>query len=120
MKLNPVGGLARYARSFYELIGNRRKFARVPMPGTIFVTCKGTVIDTTHVSSCVDISRRGIGVDCPESLPVNGFVLVHSEEHGPRRMAQVRYCAQRGDRYRVGLEFTADPQSPASDGHGTR
>jgi hypothetical protein len=105
-----VGGVVRYARSFYNLLGNRRKFERVPLSGPITVTCKGFVVDTTQVSSCVDMSRRGIGIECPEPLAVDGVVQVHSEDHGPRRHARVRYCIQRGDRYRVGLEFIAEPQ----------
>lgn len=104
------GGITPYARSFYHLIGNRRKFERVPFSGTIFVTCKGSGVETTHASSCVDISPRGIGVECPEALTVDGFVQVHSDDHGPRRLARVRYCLQRGESYRVGLEFTAELQ----------
>jgi hypothetical protein len=110
VKLNPMGGLVRYARSFYELLGNRRKFERVPMSGTIFITCKGAVVDTTHVCSCVDISPRGIAVDCPEPLTVDGFFQLHSEERGPRRVARVRYCIARDGRHRIGLEFSAEPQ----------
>src|SRR6516165_6649469 len=96
----PVGGLARYARSFYELLGNRRKFERTPMSGTIFVTCKGSVVDTTQSASCVDISPRGIAIDCSELLTKDWVVQLHSENHGPRRLARVCYCLQRGDRYR--------------------
>jgi hypothetical protein len=105
-----VGGITRYARSFYNLLGNRRKFERVPFSGTIFVTCRGSVVETAHVSPCVDISPRGIGVECPEPLTVDGFVQVHSDDHGPRRLARVRYCLHRGESYRVGLEFVAELQ----------
>jgi hypothetical protein len=104
------GGITRYARSFYNLLGNRRGFERVPFSGTIFVTCKGSVLDTTHVSSCVDISPHGIGVKCPEPLTVDEFVQVHSDDQGPRRLARVRYCFRRGENYRVGLEFVAQLQ----------
>jgi hypothetical protein len=108
LKRHPVGGLARYARSFYELLGNRRKFERTPLCGVVFITCKGTVIDTTHASTCLDISRRGMGIECPEALTVDGFVQVSSEEHGPQRLAKVRYCIPRDDRFRVGLMFIAE------------
>ena len=80
------------------------------MSGTVWVTCKGSVLDTTHVSSCVDISPRGVGLDCPEPLEVNAYVHLHSEEYGPKRLARVRYCLQNGDRCRVGLEFISEPQ----------
>jgi hypothetical protein len=108
VKRIPVGGLARYARTFYNLLGNRRKFERIPISGSILVTGKGYVVDTTYLSSCVDISPRGIGIEYPEALAVDGIVQVHSEDYGPRRLARVRYCIQRGDRYRVGLEFIAE------------
>jgi hypothetical protein len=110
LKRIAVDGITRYARSFYILLGNRRKFERVPFSGTIFVTCKGFVVDTTHVCSFVDISPRGIGVECPEPLTVDEFVEVHADDHGPRRRARVCYCLQRGERHRVGLEFVARPQ----------
>jgi hypothetical protein len=104
----PINSLARYARSFYELLGNRRKFERRPMSGTVFITCKGSVLDNTQVASCVGVSPRGMAVDCPESLPNDRVVQLHSEDHGPRLLARVRYCIQRCDHYRVGLEFVGD------------
>lgn len=110
LKRFPVGGVVRCARSFYQLLGNRRKFERAPVSGTIFLTTKGTVIDTTRICSCADISPRGMGVDCPESLPVDSFVFVHSEEEGPRRLARVRHAQPRGTSHRIGLEFVAEPQ----------
>jgi hypothetical protein len=110
MKRILVGGLARYAQSFYGLLGNRRKFKRAPMSGSVLVTRKGVVVDITHVSSCVDISKRGIGIECPDILAVDGVVQVQSKHFGPRRLARVRYCIRLGDRYRVGLEFIAETQ----------
>jgi hypothetical protein len=110
VKRLPVGGLARYARSFYERVGNRRKFERTPMSGTIFVTCKGSVVDTTQSASCVDISPCGIAIECSELLSKDWVVQLHSEDHGPRRLARVRYSIHSGDRYRVGLEFIEEPQ----------
>jgi hypothetical protein len=40
VKVILLGGLARRAQSFYELLGNRRKFERAPVSGKIFVTWK--------------------------------------------------------------------------------
>jgi hypothetical protein len=110
VKVILIDGLARYAQSFYELIGNRRKFERTPISGTIFVTCNGSVVDTTQSASCVDISPRGIAIDCSELLTKDWIVQLYSESRGPRRLARVCYCIQRGDRYRVGLEFIAAAQ----------
>jgi len=103
-------GLMRYARSFYQLLGNRRKFERTPFAGTILLTCKGAIMETTHVCTCVDIAPRGIGVESSEALPLGGFVQVHSDEYGPRRMARVRYCVEKDGRHRAGLEFIAETQ----------
>lgn len=108
VKQLPVGGLVRYARAFYQLLGNRRKSERAPLSGAIWVASKGTVVDTTLLSSCLNISPRGIGIEVPEALAVNAFVQVYSEEHGKRRLARVRYCIAREDRYRAGLEFVPE------------
>ena len=107
---SPVSGLVRYARSFYQLLGNRRKFERVPMSGPIWVTVKGAVVDNTQQCLCRDISPRGVGIDCPEPLTVNAFVQVHSDEYGERRLARVRYCITHEARYHAGLEFVAEGQ----------
>ena len=110
MHVAVVGGFVRYARSFYQLVGNRRKFARTPISGGILITTKGFAVDTTRTCSCVDVSPHGLGIDCPEPLAVDAFVQVHSDEHGPRRVARVRFCNQLADVYRVGLQFVAGPQ----------
>jgi hypothetical protein len=78
------------------------------MSGTVFITCKGSVVDNTQVASCVDVSPRGMAVDCSEALTNDRVVQLHSEDHGPRLLARVRYCIQRSDQYRVGLEFVGD------------
>lgn len=109
LKRSAFSRLRDYARSYYELLGNRRKFQRAPMTGAILVTAKGSVIDSTYEFSCVDISPRGIGVEGVEALTLNAFVQIHSGEDGPRRLARVRYCVPRDGRYRVGLEFIEDP-----------
>jgi hypothetical protein len=108
VKRNPVDGLVRYARSFYQLLGNRRKFERVAMAGSVVVTCKGAVVDMEYLSSCLDISPRGMGLECPEQLTLNSFVQLQSEGHGTQRMARVRYCVPSGERYRVGMEFVQE------------
>lgn len=80
------------------------------MSGVIFVTTKGYAIDTTRLCSLVDISPRGIGIDCPEPLAIDTFVQVHSDDNAPRRHARVRHCHELGDVYRVGLQIVAGPQ----------
>jgi PilZ domain len=101
----PHSGLLRCARIFYEVLGNRRRFPRSLISGTIQVECRGYAIETVYTCACIDFSPRGIGIESPEPLRVGSFVTVHSDEHGPRRQASVRYCIQEMDTYRVGLEF---------------
>ena len=79
------------------------------MSGIVFVTSKGCAVDTTHKCPSVDISPRGIAVDCPEAIPTDARIHLHSDEYGPQRLARVRYCVQRSGLYRVGLEFMAEP-----------
>jgi hypothetical protein len=113
-KTNPVGILVRCARSFYQLLGNRRKFERVPMSGTIRLISKGYAVDNTYVCTCRDISPRGIAVDCPELLSPNLVVTIQSEQYGPSRLARVCHCQQQGDVFRIGLEFIANTDQPSS------
>jgi hypothetical protein len=113
LKRVPIGGLVRCARSFYELLGNRRKAPRVPTSGNIFATVQGIVADTTYACMCVDISARGMAIDSRESLAVDTTVRLHSDMHGPRRLASVRYCLERNGSYRLGLEFISEPEMEA-------
>jgi hypothetical protein len=110
-KTGPLAFAGRYARSIYQILSNRRKFERVPISGTVHATCHGIVMDTTHVCTCVDISRSGIGIDCPVELAAGTFVSLHEEEQGPRRIARVCYCRQQGETYRIGLQFESSQQS---------
>jgi hypothetical protein len=107
-KRGPVAGLVRYARSIYQLLGNRRRFERLPLSTVVFLTVRGTVLNTTLSCAGVDVSPRGIAVDSPEELALDTFVAVHSEEQGPVRWAQVRHCRPRQDTYRIGLEFVTE------------
>jgi hypothetical protein len=88
---NSVALLVGYGRSFYWLLGNRRKFDRVPFSGNIRATCKGGGLITKHVCSCVDISPSGIGIDCPELMLRDAVVQLSSDEEDSGRFARVRY-----------------------------
>lgn len=105
-------GLSRYARSFYELLGNRRKSMRAALSGPILATTKGYAVDVTRDCTCLDIAPRGMGIECPEALAVDAFVFLHTDWQGSRRMARVRYCVPRGTAFRIGLEFVAAPGDP--------
>jgi hypothetical protein len=113
LNLIPVGGIVRCARSIYELLGNRRKSARLPTSGNIFVTFQGLVADTTYGCLCVDVSPKGIAIDSVEPMTVDATVQLHTGVHGARRLAAVRYCLERNGSYRVGLEFISDAEMAA-------
>ena len=103
--------VVRSVRSFYALLGNRRKFERSPFAGTVVLRVSSRVVERTERCSCVNISPRGIGVDCSDSIFVDSMVELLSDGHGSSRMARVRYCRPNGDGYRIGLEFFTDPKA---------
>ena len=104
-----MGSLFRYAKSFYQLLGNRRKFPRMPMSGTLLATPRGTAVLSTRVCSIIDVSPHGMAVDSPDPLPVSQFLDVQSEDYGPARLARVRYCVPHDAIYRIGLEVITLP-----------
>jgi hypothetical protein len=107
MNISPVDFVVRQARSFYQIVGNRRRFERAPVSGAIRATFSGCAVETVCVCSCVDISPRGIAIDCPEQMLPDMVIQLQSDNPGSRRLARVRYCHQRGATFRVGLEFIA-------------
>jgi hypothetical protein len=108
MDLGPA--LIRSSRSLYYLLSNRRKFDRQPISGTIRVVINSFGLVTTHVCSCVDVSPRGIGLDCPELIALETVVQLTSDQDKASRFARIRYCEQRGPMFRAGLEFIAKPE----------
>ena len=106
LKTGATGVAAQYARSLYLLLANRREYERTPISGTVQVICTGYDVESVYVSSSVDISPRGMAIDCPESIRPDTIVMLQVE-HGTRRLARVCYCRQRNTGCRIGLEFTA-------------
>lgn len=105
-RTRPFGALARYARSFYELLGNRRKSARLPASGRILATAAGSVVTTTHECAMIDVSLHGMAIECSEPLPPDIILQLRAEDDGPMRLARVCYCVPRGTSYRIGVRFT--------------
>ena len=99
----------RSARSFYQLLGNRRKFERMPLVATVVMTFRGRAVETTEHCASVDISPRGIGLDCPSPIELESVVELHVDAPASTRLARVRYCRPAGAGYRIGLEFLTDP-----------
>jgi hypothetical protein len=114
LKLNPIGAAAQYARSFYDLLANRRKYARTPVSGTVRMTCPGYAVTSSTRCSCVDISPRGMAIDSPEPLLPDTIVVLNAEEQGARRVARVCYSRAHDMLYRIGLEFIASDASRIS------
>ena len=105
-----VEKLKDYGRSFYSLLGDRRKAERVDFHCSLTVSCKDKYGQlTTHVCTCVNVSTKGIGLISPEPIPANSDVYVHSEGHNLKRFARVRYCDRKGDRSYIGCYFKPAP-----------
>ena len=99
-----------YGRSFYALLGDRRKAERVDFNCSITVSCKDKYGQlTTHVCTCLNLSTKGIGLVCPESIPENADVYVHSDSHNLKRFARVKYCHRKGDSNYIGCYFQSAP-----------
>lgn len=112
LRVSTIGTAFHYARSFYHLLGNRRRYDRQAISGAVRLTCRGYDVSTVHMAVCVDISPRGMGVDCSDAIQPDTIVEVHAEERGARRPARVCYCQEHGTVYRIGLEFaTGDDKS---------
>jgi c-di-GMP-binding flagellar brake protein YcgR len=106
-----VEKLLDYGRSFYSLLGERRKTERVEFACSITVSCKNRYGQlTTHACTCLNVSAKGMGFVSPESIAANSDVYIHSETHNLKRFAHVSYCSQKGDRNYVGCYFRPAPE----------
>ena len=79
------------------------------MSGTVKATYGGYAVATTHTCTCVDASPEGMGIECPESIAPETIIALHTDEQDSKRLARVCYCQQRGDVYRIGLDFKVEP-----------
>ena len=106
-----VAKIKDYGRSFYTLLGERRKAERVEFTCRLAVSCKNRYGSlTTHVCSCLNLSDRGIGLESPEPIPVGSDCYIHSETHSLKRFGKVRWCVQKGDRVLLGCAFQRPPE----------
>ena len=105
-----VEKLMDYGRSFYSLLGDRRKAERVEFSCSVTVSYKDRYGQlTTQPATCLNLSTKGICLAAMERIPDNCDVYIHSENHNLRRFARVRYCSQRGDQMFIGCVFQAAP-----------
>jgi hypothetical protein len=70
------------------------------------------------ISECIltDISATGIGLITRDSLPVDGIILVETEQH--LLLAKIRHCDSRGDGFSVGAERIQAVSKLAEAGEG--
>ena len=117
VKKGLFGRIELCGRSFYQLLGNRRKFERHPLSGTIQGRCESYGVVSSYTFSCVDISPRGIGVDCSEPMAPNTVLELHPDGKQESRCARARWCQKHDAVFRNGLEFIAKPGgSPTQEG----
>ncbi len=100
-----------YSRSFYTLLGERRKAQRIDFDCKVTVSCKNRYGSlTTHACECLNLSDGGIGLVSPEPIPLSCDVYIHSEVHNLKRFARVRWCTQKGSRVLIGCSFQKAPE----------
>ena len=86
-----VEKLMDYGRSFYTLLGERRKAERQEFTCSITVSCKNRYGQlTTHHCTYLNISAKGIGFASPELIRENTDVYIHSDTHNLNRFGRVR------------------------------
>jgi hypothetical protein len=104
--------LSNYGRSLYYFLGNRRSFERQATDGpvrlgyydrsgsSVMLACEG-----------VDVSATGMGVRCPEAIPVNTGVFLCAAKTEEFSVARVCHCEEQGDSFRIGLALSIVGQS---------
>lgn len=106
-----VDKLKDYGRSFYALLGERRKAGRLDFNCSVTVSCKNRYGQlTTHACTCLNVSDKGLGFLSSEPIPENSDIYIHSETHNLKRFARVRYCVQKGNAHYVGCFFRPAPE----------
>src|SRR5215469_10839738 len=98
-------------RSFYFLVGNRRRFERQALSGDLTaIYDKGYGEVVSRQCSCIDFSPRGLGVFCPEPIPPDTLVQLIGESRQLMQFGRVRHCHSRGISFSIGFEFVPAPE----------
>src|SRR5690348_16184650 len=106
-----VEKLLDYGRSFYSLLGERRKAVRMDFNCRITVSCKNRYGQlTTYACTCLNVSDKGLGFTSPEPIAEDSDIYIHSETHNVKRFARVRYCNSKGGSHYVGCFFRPAPE----------
>ena len=88
--------------------GNKRRYDRYAAAGFAqisWITTSGE--PRLQRVRCLDVSERGLRVQCSEMIPLRASVTVQPESEFIKVPGQgsVRYCARSRGSYEVGLEF---------------
>jgi hypothetical protein len=106
-----VAKLIDYGRSFYSLLGERRKSERLDFHCSITVSCKNSYGQlTTHMCTLLNVSEKGMAFVSPEVISENSDIYIHSETHNLKRFARIRYCTQKEDKNFIGCVFRPAPE----------
>jgi len=106
----PVREISQYCKKACQKLGNRRRYERLPVEGTLVASWKNLNDEViTHRCHCVNLSQRGIAIVSDAPAPLSADTYVHYSQHGVKSFATVRYCRQRGGKYQIGLNFRAEP-----------
>jgi hypothetical protein len=98
LMLDPKRWIAKLA-NLYDSDGRRN----VRIPANFHATISGP-FGNWEVAG-IDANRDGAGVQASDPLPKGTLVFLRIGELGLMGFAHVRHCSQRGDGYRLGLQF---------------
>ena|SRR5215467_3757982 len=98
-------------RSFYFLVGNRRRFERSALSGDVIATYSNLHYETVkHRCTSINYSRRGLAVMCPEAIPIDAVVQLIADSGQSAQFGRVRYCYRHYMAFRIGFEFVPAPK----------
>lgn len=85
----------------------KRRHARTPFNEAVYVSWQDSD-GLAHVvkGRALNCSRSGLGMEAKEAVETRTMVQVQSGGSRQLGLASVRYCARKGMRFVVGLEFT--------------
>jgi hypothetical protein len=102
----PVASPREFFQSLYYLLGNRRRYARAPLTGVLTVNFRDKFDQIiTRPATLVDISRRGLRIECEEQIAPDTNVYVIMEAQNLKGFTTARYCFPKGSAYVIGLVF---------------
>jgi len=106
----------RWKIGLYIVRGERRRVDRYPVTGEARLTWGFLSADTYSTDvRAVNVSPVGASLDSPTPVPADVRARLFGEQLDC--MGVVRHCTQRGERYLIGLHFSAQPLDSRRDPH---